>query len=223
MVSLLDENRVKGQDMTGTSAARIVAMVMGLATIGLVSAAASPQAARDNAPAQAAGGRGAAPPVFRSPEVMADRRVVFRIFAPKADEVRLAGTDIPRNTQGIAMTKADNGVWEVTIGPLEPGAYRYHFNVNGVSVIDPRSPTISQSNNNVWSMVHVPGAAFMDTSEVPHGSRTEEAFAKFKALLRQAKARTVAAVEVAIGQALDAITPRDARQFFAHCGYGIAK
>lgn len=57
----------------------------------------------------------------------------------------------------------------------------------------------------------------------PDLSPIEEAFAKFKALLRQAKARTVAAVEVAIGQALDAITPRDARHFFAHCGYGIAK
>jgi enterochelin esterase-like enzyme len=162
-------NRVKGLEMTGTRAARIVAMVMGLATIGLASAAAGAQG-RDNSPAQAAGGRGAAAPAFRSPEVTSDRRVVFRIFAPKADEVRLAGTDIPRNTQGIAMTKTDNGVWEVTIGPLEPGAYRYNFNVSGVSVIDPRSPAISQSNNNVWSLVHVPGAAFMDTSEVPHGA-----------------------------------------------------
>jgi len=68
------------------------------------------------------------------------------------------------------MTKAGNGVWEVTIGPLPPGSYRYNFNVNGVSVIDPRSPAISESNNNVWSLVHVPGAAFMDTSDGPHGA-----------------------------------------------------
>lgn len=51
----------------------------------------------------------------------------------------------------------------------------------------------------------------------------EEAFSKVKALLRRAKARTVAAVEDAIGPALDAITPQDARHYFAHCGYGIAK
>jgi transposase len=57
----------------------------------------------------------------------------------------------------------------------------------------------------------------------PDLSPIEEAFSKFKALLRRAKARTVAAVEVAIGDALDAITPRDARQYFAHCGYGTAK
>ena len=57
----------------------------------------------------------------------------------------------------------------------------------------------------------------------PDLSPIEEAFAKLKALLRRAKARTAAALEVAIGDALDAVTPRDARHFFAHCGYGTAK
>ena len=56
----------------------------------------------------------------------------------------------------------------------------------------------------------------------PDLSPIEEAFAKLKALLRRAKARTAATLEAAIGAALDAITPRDARRYFAHCGYGIA-
>ena len=112
----------------------------------------------------------APPPVFTSPEVLPDRHVVFRIFAPRAEEVRLIGTDIPKNMQGIAMTKDDRGVWQASVGPLEPGAYRYNFNVNGVAVIDPRSPSVSESNNNVWSLVHVPGADFMDTADVPHGA-----------------------------------------------------
>ena len=115
-------------------------------------------------------GRGPVAPPFMSPEVISDRRVVFRVFAPTADDVRLVGTDIPRNLQGIAMTKSENAVWEVSVGPLEPGAYRYHFNVNGVAVIDPRSPAISESNNNVWSLVYVPGADFMETKDVPHGA-----------------------------------------------------
>ena len=50
----------------------------------------------------------------------------------------------------------------------------------------------------------------------------EEAFATFKAALRRAKARTAAAVQQAVGPALDAITPQDARHFFTHCGYGTA-
>ena len=68
------------------------------------------------------------------------------------------------------MTKGENGVWEVVIGPIDPGAYRYNFNVDGVTTIDPRNPTISESNNNVWSLVYVPGADFMDTKDVPHGA-----------------------------------------------------
>lgn len=129
--------------------------------LGLASAAAPQQAGR---------GGGTPAPAFVSPEVLADRRVTFRIFAPRADEVRLAGSDIPRNVPAALMAKADNGVWEVTVGPLPPGAYRYNFTVNGVSVIDPRSPAISESNNNVWSLVYVPGADFMDTKDVPHGA-----------------------------------------------------
>ena len=30
------------------------------------------------------------------------------------------------------MKKNDNGVWEVVLGPLDPGAYRYTFVVDGV-------------------------------------------------------------------------------------------
>src|SRR2546422_388766 len=162
---------MRNTNRKGTRATRIAAMIVCVSALGLVSAAAV-QDGRESAQAgRGVGtGRGAAAPAFVSPEVLSDRRVVFRIFAPRADEVRLAGSDIPRNGQGTAMTKADNGVWEVTIGPLEPGAYRYNFNVNGVAVIDPRSPAISQSNNNVWSLVHVPGTDFMDTKDVPHGA-----------------------------------------------------
>jgi enterochelin esterase family protein len=108
-----------------------------------------------------------------SPEVAADRRVTFRILAPKAQAVRLTGSDIPGNGQGAEMTKDPNGVWEVTLGPIEPGAYRYNFNVDGVSVIDPRSSSISESNVNVWSLVYVPGSDFMDTKDVPHGAVAE--------------------------------------------------
>ncbi len=121
-------------------------------------------------PDPAGRGAGSAAPAFVSPEVLTDRRVVFRVFSQKAEDVRLVGTDIPRNTQGLPMAKGDNGVWEATVGPLAPGAYRYHFNVNGVAVIDPRSPAISESNNNVWSLVYVPGADVMDAKDVPHGA-----------------------------------------------------
>jgi enterochelin esterase family protein len=112
-------------------------------------------------------------PPFNSPEVAADGRITFRLYAPNAEAVRLAGTDIPDNMQGAEMKKDDVGVWTVTLGPVAPGAYRYHFDVDGVAVIDPRNPATSEANANTWSLVYVPGAEFMDVRDVPHGAVAE--------------------------------------------------
>jgi enterochelin esterase-like enzyme len=155
----------------GTSAARIVFAVL------LVSGAAAPwvsaQDARGSAPpAQPGrgGGRGPQAPAVLSPEVMSDRRLAFRIYAPQAQAIRLGAGDIPGVGQTTQLTKGENGVWEVTIGPIDPGAYRYNFNVDGVTTIDPRNPATSESNTNVWSLVVVPGSEFSDTKNVPHGA-----------------------------------------------------
>ncbi len=111
------------------------------------------------------------PPAVNSPEVLPDGRIVFRILAPKAESVGLQASDILGLARGgPQFVKGENGVWEATIGPVEPGAYRYTFMVNGVSVVDPRNPSVSESNNNVWSLVYVPGAKFMEMAQVPHGS-----------------------------------------------------
>jgi len=133
------------------------------------------------AAAPGAGGRGRGPagPQVTSPEVLPDNRVTFRILAPDAEKVGLRGGDIPQlagggrgaaPNPGPAFTKGENGVWEATIGPINPGAYRYTFTVNGVAVIDPRNPHVSESNTNVWSLVYIPGADFMDEKQVPHGA-----------------------------------------------------
>ncbi len=47
----------------------------------------------------------------------------------------------------------------------------------------------------------------------------EEAFSKIKGILRKAEARTREALVEAMGKALDAVTVRDVRGFFEHCGY----
>ena len=112
-------------------------------------------------------------PQVVSPEVTADRRISFRIVAPQAREIRLNASDIPGLGQNTRLTKADNGVWELTVGPLDSGAYRYNFNVDGVATIDPRNPEISESNNNVWSLVYVPGSDLFDSKAVPHGAVAE--------------------------------------------------
>ncbi len=57
----------------------------------------------------------------------------------------------------------------------------------------------------------------------PDLSPIEEAFSKLKGGLRKAEARSREALETAIASGLEAITPNDARSYFAHCGYGIAQ
>jgi enterochelin esterase-like enzyme len=112
------------------------------------------------------------PPVI-SPEVSSDRRITFRILAPHAETVTLRASDIPQLSTPDAsahFTKGDNGIWEATVGPVLPGAYRYTFVVDGVAVVDPRNPQASQSNNNIWSLVLVPGSEIIDVKNVPHGA-----------------------------------------------------
>jgi enterochelin esterase-like enzyme len=127
------------------------------------------------APAAAqAPGRGAQPAV-KSAEVLPDRRVTFRMVAPDATKVELRSPgDIPgsvgRGVAPMALTKNAEGVWEITVGPLPAGAYRYVFAVNGVVVVDSRNPATSQTNTSVYSLAVVPGSDYFDTRAVPHGA-----------------------------------------------------
>src|SRR5438874_794142 len=80
------------------------------------------------------GGRGNAPPPIVSCEVKADRTVTFRMRAPDATDVKVGGDFVQGAQQ---MTKAEAGVWRVTLGPLNPAIYSYTFRVNSVAVLDP--------------------------------------------------------------------------------------
>src|SRR5262245_49098311 len=124
--------------------------------------AAAMQQAPSPAPAPATpaqggrGGQGAQAPVFTSPEILPDKRIAFRLYAPEATTVALRGGDIPAPARANAQfTKGANGVWEMTTGPVEAGAYRYVYVVNGVGVIDPRNTAISESNTTTWSVAVV--------------------------------------------------------------------
>ena len=88
----------------------------------------------------------------------------------------MTGSDMPDIGQGKDMTKNDQGVWEVKVGPVAAGGYRYNFNVDGVTVIDPRNPATSESNANTWSLVVVPGSDIFDIREVTHGAVAEVAY-----------------------------------------------
>ena len=75
-------------------------------------------------------------------------------LAPDAQKVELRSPgDIPGiGGRGVAppqLTKGAEGVWERTFGPLPAGAYRYVFAVDGLTVVDSRNPTTSQTNTTV--------------------------------------------------------------------------
>ena len=115
-------------------------------------------------------------PTVVSPEVHADRRVTFRIAAQSAQrvEMRTPG-DIPGSAPGgdlfgAPLVRNAEGVWEITVGPLPAGAYRYAFAVDGVPVVDSRNPLTSQTNFTVYSLVVVPGSDVFETRSVPHGA-----------------------------------------------------
>ncbi|MCJ7721250.1 esterase, partial [Candidatus Bathyarchaeota archaeon] len=54
----------------------------------------------------------------------------------KASEVTVSGGF----GKPAAMTKDENGVWSVTLGPVAPGLYDYGFSVDGLRILDPGNP-----------------------------------------------------------------------------------
>jgi enterochelin esterase family protein len=105
-----------------------------------------------------------------SPEVLSDRRVTFRVRAPKASEVSLFGDWMLPDTKQ-AMARDEQGVWSTTIGPLEPGLSIYTFTVDGVTTPDPVNPRIKLRARTSASLVDVPGnpPELWEARDVPHG------------------------------------------------------
>jgi enterochelin esterase family protein len=105
-----------------------------------------------------------------SPEVGADRRVTFRVLAPLAHDVTLTGEFMPG---AKTLAKNEDGVWSVTVGPLEPEIYNYNVTVDGVRTIDPANPNVKTGStpSTIASILEVRGEApaFYDPQRVPHG------------------------------------------------------
>lgn len=94
----------------------------------------------------------------------ADGSVSFRIYAPEAKSVELAGDFSGYKAR---FTKDDKGIWTAVIPKVSTDAYRYHFVVDGVKVIDPRHPLFSES----VPIAHMTNGEdiFWARRNVPHG------------------------------------------------------
>lgn len=88
-----------------------------------------------------------------SPEVGADRRVTFRLHAPEARKVGVTGQ---WDYKTHDMTKDADGVWSVTLGPIEPSYWIYNFIMDGVAIADPVNPQVKLRMRTSASLVSVP-------------------------------------------------------------------
>ena len=110
-----------------------------------------------------------------SPEIHGDRKVTFRLFAPKASEVVLMGSPgiLEVIKDPTPLKKDDKGIWNVTVGPLPSGFYTYGFAIDGgLRMPDPANPNLEVRRWGPTSSFIVPGEqpAVFEARRVPHGS-----------------------------------------------------
>lgn len=104
---------------------------------------------------------------LQSVRALPDGSALFSIYAPKARAVSLTGDMMLWGQPVVPVEK--NGVWTFRVPNVKPGAYRYHFIVDGVQVYDPKSPTTTQ--NTALAVVEPNGKEFFSYKpDVPHGA-----------------------------------------------------
>jgi enterochelin esterase-like enzyme len=118
---------------------------------------------------------------LNSPEVRDDHTVIFRLKAPEAKEVKLTGavlTALGKGREGVPFTKGADGIWTLTIGPIEPDMYAYHLNVDGIQMTDPSNTVAAFTAMPPYSqlVVHGAGPAYYDARQVPHGTVTRHIY-----------------------------------------------
>ncbi|MCK5440483.1 MAG: hypothetical protein KAJ23_01200 [Maribacter sp.] len=107
-------------------------------------------------------------PVYTSPIVNLDRTVEFNLYAPKADKVTLLGS---MQSEEVTLTKAENGLWSMTIGPLPPEIYHYQFDVDGTKIMDTKNQYPYPWLDGKSELI-IPGtpALLHEVMDVPHGT-----------------------------------------------------
>jgi enterochelin esterase-like enzyme len=116
-------------------------------------------------------------------QVLPDRRVTFRLLAPKAKDVSVligvkSAVFDPQGTTMAEMTKDSNGLWTVTLGPFAPNLYDYQFNLDGVTITDPGNSMPAPQRQVDTSLLLIAGTPpdFLDIQNVPHGTVREETY-----------------------------------------------
>ena len=119
----------------------------------------------------------------RFTQVLQDRQVVFRFFAPKANAVDVvigikSGPYEIQGTTTTAMTRDAKGLWSVTLGPFEPNLYEYQFNLEGRKITDPSNDMPKPQRQVDTSLLLIPGTPpnFLDVQNGAHGTMRDETY-----------------------------------------------
>lgn len=160
---------------------RVTTAALMVAALGLVVSGQAPSSAPQTTPPAGQAppaGRGGGRGMLVSPQVNPDKTFTLRFRAPNAKEVTVVGEI---DGKPHPMTRGDDGVWTVTIGPLPHDVYNYQFNVDGVIAMDPANPSVKLGFGAFppANLVEVPGDGleFDDAKPVPHGTIRIETYA----------------------------------------------
>jgi enterochelin esterase-like enzyme len=104
------------------------------------------------------------------PRVRADLSVTFRIKAPNAQKVEVKPGGDGLGKAPLAMTKSEDGTWEVTMPPAVAGFHYYWLVIDGLAVNDPGSETYFGWGKQT-SGIEIPDkdGEFYAAKDVPHG------------------------------------------------------
>jgi enterochelin esterase-like enzyme len=117
-----------------------------------------------------------------SPEVHDNHTVTFQLKAPDVQEVLLSGSILLALgldwEKPVPFIKGEEGLWTLTVGPLDPEIYYYKLMIDGVAVVDPSNTLVGFANQPGFSIVvvHGDGPAYYDAREVPHGNITRHIY-----------------------------------------------
>lgn len=110
-------------------------------------------------------------PEINSPVISEDNHVTFNVYSENAESISVNGSWMGFD-ETAEMEKNDEGVWSITVGPLEPYMYHYNFVIDGVPAIDPENPKAMRDGTRYASTLIVPGedSEVFRVNDVPHGS-----------------------------------------------------
>jgi enterochelin esterase-like enzyme len=150
-------------------------ILLALASVQLTWAQTTPPVAArpTGAPSSQLGPLASSAKIVKSPEFLPDGHIIFRLVAPDAQKVTLHA-NFPSGYEPsiLPLSKDEDGVWSITVGPIAPASRFYNFYVDGVAALDPSNPHTRRDGINVASTLIIPGeaSALESVQDVPHGT-----------------------------------------------------